>query len=442
MNSKKTNQDYKHEEFLFKKLEKIPKDWEIQKLIDFCKAKPQYGSNVAAIKKSSNLPRYLRITDVDEDGKLKNNKWVSISEDDSKDYLLHDNDFLFARTGATVGKTFVYKKEYGRCAYATSLIKFVIDEKKLNVNYLLHYAHSSYYYRWLCTFVNMANREVINARTFSQMPIIIPKRIQEQEKIENILLYIDRLIQQTYDIIKQTTLLKNGIVSKLQTRGIRKDVEFKKINLNRHVEITIPKKWTIKTLSDISLSGTQSGYAISDNDYGSGIPIVGMTSLFKNNVLDSTNLKEVSLSKEVVKKFYLKEGDLLFGRRSLTIEGAGKCILVTKLSKPTIFESSVIRLSLNRDVIPNYIHIFLTSDLGKKLIHRIKQIVAVSGIKSSDLKKIKIPLPEIDEQKEILYKLSYFQTKIQLLGEYNSKLKTIKNGLIEQLFTGQVRVKV
>lgn len=104
---------YKYEKFLFGRYEEIPQSWTIAKFIELCRDRPMYGAAVPASKKNHLLPRYIRITDLNEDGSLRHEEWMSISEEDARPYILSEGDILFARTGATVGKTYLYRKEDG-----------------------------------------------------------------------------------------------------------------------------------------------------------------------------------------------------------------------------------------------------------------------------------------------------------------------------------------
>lgn len=86
------------------------------------KGKPIYGANCKGIKKKSDV-RYIRITDINEDGSL-NDDFVSAEVVEEK-YLLEENDFLIARSGNTVGKTFLYKPNMGKCIFAGYLVKYI-----------------------------------------------------------------------------------------------------------------------------------------------------------------------------------------------------------------------------------------------------------------------------------------------------------------------------
>ena len=67
----------------------------------------QYGATESGIEYEESLPRYIRITDITLDGKLKQENKLSLSEDAARKYILKDNALLFARSGASVGKTFL-----------------------------------------------------------------------------------------------------------------------------------------------------------------------------------------------------------------------------------------------------------------------------------------------------------------------------------------------
>ena len=96
--------------------EDLPDDWKLFKLKDICLKKAEYGSGAKAVDYDETKPRYIRITDIDDNGNLKLINKVSPSEVKEK-YFLNDGDFLFARSGS-VGKTFLYEKKYGLCQYA------------------------------------------------------------------------------------------------------------------------------------------------------------------------------------------------------------------------------------------------------------------------------------------------------------------------------------
>jgi len=153
--------------------------YKFSKLSNIVTGKPLYGAGEKGIKEESDI-RYIRITDINEDGTL-NDDFVSAEKVESK-YLLEENDFLIARSGNTVGKTFLYKKEFGKCIYAGYLIKFKLNTQKIIPEYLLYYTKSNIYKQWIASNQRANAQPNINSNEYLNSPIITPS-IEEQKKI-------------------------------------------------------------------------------------------------------------------------------------------------------------------------------------------------------------------------------------------------------------------
>lgn len=159
----------------------LSEKYKFSRLLDIITEQPLYGAGEKSIKKKSDI-RYIRITDINEDGTL-NDDFVS-AENVNPKYLLEENDFLIARSGNTVGKTFLYKKEFGKCIYAGYLIKFKLNTKKIIPEYLLYYTKSNIYKQWIASNQRANAQPNINSNEFLNSPIIIPP-IKEQNYIVN-----------------------------------------------------------------------------------------------------------------------------------------------------------------------------------------------------------------------------------------------------------------
>ena len=122
--------------FKYSPLGPIPYDWELKQLGDCCLVKGEYGVNAAAVEYSENLPTYIRITDIDDDGNYSSVKKVSVNNENSGNFILKKGDIVFVRTGATVGKTYLYKDKDGKLVFAGFLIRFSPNEKNLLSKYL------------------------------------------------------------------------------------------------------------------------------------------------------------------------------------------------------------------------------------------------------------------------------------------------------------------
>ena len=145
--------------------------WERCRLKDISVEKLAYGSGASAIEFSG--LRYIRITDIDTCGNLKPEK-KSPSQFDEK-YLLNTGDILFARSGATVGKTFLYsKKKHGPALYAGYLIRLIPNHSLVNPIFVYHFTKTKYYNDFIAKVQNAVAQPNINAKQYSELDFILP----------------------------------------------------------------------------------------------------------------------------------------------------------------------------------------------------------------------------------------------------------------------------
>ncbi len=131
---------------------KNPMGWEESALGDICTEKPTYGSGAPACEFNPSLPRYVRITDVDSSGELSNElKSAALNEKEIEKYRLQEGDVLFARSGATVGKSYLHRSRNGFCVYAGYMIRFRPDSEIMLPEILFRYTQTSAYWRWVGT---------------------------------------------------------------------------------------------------------------------------------------------------------------------------------------------------------------------------------------------------------------------------------------------------
>ncbi|MCP4104165.1 MAG: hypothetical protein GY749_01285 [Desulfobacteraceae bacterium] len=202
----------------------------------------------------------------------------------------------------------------------------------------------------------------------------------------------------------------------------------------------IPDEWNVLSISQLSVNGTQNGLYKTKEFYGDGYEMVHMPDIFSSRILVEGGMKKVLLSENELSKYQLYEGDLIFARRSLVLEGVGKCCLIGKLKKPVAFESSIIRVTLKNDLIfPMFALHYLESYRGKFEMLRFARQVAVSGIAGSDIQKYVFPLPPLTEQKKIAQILSTWDKAIELTEKLIQAKKRLKKGLMQQLLTGKKR---
>ena len=169
--------------------------------------------------------------------------------------------------------------------------------------------------------------------------------------------------------------------------------------------------------------------------HGRGASIVNMGELFANPRLGRVPMRRLDVNDRELDRFGVRAGDLLFARRSLVAEGAGKCCLVTDADAATVFESSIIRARPNPGQADSaYLFYFFASPLGIHLLDTIRRHVAVAGITGSDLARLEIPLPGLRAQSRIAEILGALDDKIELNRRMSETLEATARALFKSWF--------
>ena len=180
------------------------KGWEVKKLGEIAIEKLSYGSGASAVEYDGET-RYVRITDITDGGEL-DASIVSPNVFDNK-YLLNDGDILFARSGATVGKTFLYTPKYGRCIYAGYLIRYIPDKKVVLPLYVFALTKTTYYKSFISNSQRAVAQPNINAKQYGDLQIPLPPLSLQQEFAKRIELIEQQKAQISSTIKDLETLL-------------------------------------------------------------------------------------------------------------------------------------------------------------------------------------------------------------------------------------------
>ena len=166
----------------------VPAHWEVRRLRYLVKGKLTYGANAAAEYANSDWPRYLRITDFDQDGVLKSNTFRSLPPEVAKDYLVQPGDLLLARSGATVGKAFLVPADAGEACYAGYLIRARPHRALIEPYFLFSFIQSTGFTRWKNSTFIVSTIENISAEKYADLHVPCPP-LSEQSQI---IRYLDK----------------------------------------------------------------------------------------------------------------------------------------------------------------------------------------------------------------------------------------------------------
>lgn len=168
---------------------------------------------------------------------------------------------------------------------------------------------------------------------------------------------------------------------------------------------------------------------------GQGVPMIAMGEVFANNRIYSIQMERVPVTDKELITSSIYDNDLLFARQSLVLEGAGKCCIVKKVNEPTVFESHLIRVRVDKTkALPDYIYYYFNSYQGRENIKTIVEQVAAAGIRGSDLVNLYIPIPPVTVQQQIVQVLMNIDDKIAVNTAINENLEQQAQAIYAQMF--------
>ncbi len=204
-------------------LGEIPEHWDVVRLKNLVVDKIMYGANESAELEDRSLPRYIRITDFGNNGLLKKDTFKSLPFEIAEQYLLEEGDVLFARSGATVGKTYQFVNYQGQACFAGYLIKATADKNKILSKYLYLFTLSGAYESWKNSIFIKATIQNIGADKYNNLKISTPP-IDEQKQIikylENETSRIDTIATKTKKEIELLQEYRTALISEVVTGKI------------------------------------------------------------------------------------------------------------------------------------------------------------------------------------------------------------------------------
>lgn len=189
-------------------------DWEQRKLGKLSSSF-EYGLNAAA-KEYDGENKYIRITDIDDDSREFKQADITSPDTDlssAENYKLSEGDILFARTGASVGKTYIYKASDGLVYYAGFLIRAKI-KPEYNSKFVFQNTLTGNYEKFIKVTSMRSGQPGVNAQEYSQYQIMMPSKL-EQDKISDCLRNLDNFITLHQRKLEKLQLVKKSMLEKM-----------------------------------------------------------------------------------------------------------------------------------------------------------------------------------------------------------------------------------
>ena len=205
----------------------------------------KYGANAAAEFDDPDWPRFVRITDIDSNGKLREETFRSLPREIAKPYLLQEGDVLLARSGATVGKSFIYEKQWGEACYAGYLIRLRVS-KEFDARYVYWCLQGSKYWSDIESNLIQSTIQNVSAERYASFrvpspPLEIQRRIARflDEKMTR----IDALITKKRTLLDRLAEKRQAVITHAATKGLNPDAPMKPSGIDWLG--SIPAHWEI-----------------------------------------------------------------------------------------------------------------------------------------------------------------------------------------------------
>ncbi|NGT90395.1 restriction endonuclease subunit S [Clostridium perfringens] len=413
-------------------LGEIPNEWKIKELKDLYTENIRDFGSFSTTKLieyvDSGIP-YLRSENFRENKLIFNSISYITDEVDKildKSYVYKGN-ILFTKIG-NIGCATVYRGELGeRCNSNATIAKIKIDEKLYNPIFVMYFLNSVQCKKqYIGSIVSTPPR--INMGEINKLKVFIP-RIEEQEKIAEVLSTVDEQIENTEKLIQKNQELKKGLMQQLLTKGIG-HTEFKKTELGY-----IPKEWEIKKLKEISEVNPRKDIL---EDYKL-VSFIGMEDIDSDGELINKKVREYVSVKKGYTAF--RENDVLLAKITPCFEN-GKRFLARGLENKIGFGSTEFHvLRASEKINSCYLYYIINSYKFKTLAEN--NMIGSAGQKrvpTDFIKEYELIVPTKEEQEKIVSILSNIDKKVKQYKNKKYKLEILKKGLMQKLLTGAIKV--
>lgn len=397
----------------------IPEDWETSKLGDIGqfknginKDKDKFGYGVPIIG-------LMDVFGVNHINSTANSGLVDASPYEQEDYSLKEGDVLFVRSSvkpAGVGLTAVVEQTLQNAVFSGFLLRYRTE--KLTVGFKRYAFYASYFRENLIAASTVSANTNINQDSLKQLVLAYPTDEAEQNKIAQAISHIDALILNLEEQLSKKKAIKQGAMQKLLT-GKKRLPEFS-------------GEWESIALGKVS------------SFYNGGTPSKKREDWWTGNIpwISSSDLSESSITSVKISRFISQDAvehsaTRICPKNAVLIVsrvGVGK-VAVSPCELCTSQDFTAVVSSRHNPYFLAYMLMPLMKDLAIQA-----QGTSIKGVTTEDIQKIAIPTPTIDEQNAIVNILANMDSEIEALEQKLAKYRQVKQGMMQQLLTGKIRL--
>ncbi|MFE0202536.1 restriction endonuclease subunit S [Streptomyces sp. NPDC058985] len=387
---------------------------------------PRYGINAAAVPLAPGVATYIRITDIDDSGRFSPDPKVGVDHVSAANYRLATGELVFARTGASVGKSYLYDSRDGELVYAGFLINIAPDPKLLNPKYLSLFTQSKEYWDWVARTSVRSGQPGINGREYAQLPVPLPD-IATQNAIAAAMNDVDNLLSTLERLIAKKQAIKQGAMQELLTGRTR-------LQGYRGV-------WEYRRVTE--MGDVLAGKALNVSGAGALRPYLRTKNVLDGRI-DLGDVLWMPMTDAEFERFGIERGDVLLNEGQ-SLELVGRCSMYNgEFGASCTMQNQLLRFRAHRGTSPEFAaHLFRHCQQTGVFAAIATKTTSVAHLGSSRLSNLRLLWPtDRLEQAAIAEVLSDMDTEITAHEARLDKLRALKQGMLQQLLTGRTRLPV
>ena len=366
-----------------------------------------YGMNAAAIK-FDGTNQYIRITDIDDESRCYNqSNPVSPAGILDEKYLVGVNDILFARTGASTGKSYLYKETDGKLYFAGFLIRVTVNAENNSI-FVFNTTLTQKYNKWVQLTSMRSGQPGINSQEYASYTDFYPM-LNEQNKIAKFLNMFELRISKQRQLIETLKKYKRGLLDKIFPP--KKDSLFPTVRLSK--------------MADFLQGLTYSPIDIANSGY-----LVLRSSNIQNAALSFDDCVYVNM--EIPTHLQVKQGDIIMCVRNGSKKLVGKSAKIPCEMPMTTWGAFMMIIRSKIDC--SYIYQYLNSQAFYSQVFKDTGTATINQITKGILNECELPLPPKNERDRIATLLDGFDKRIESTYFSLLKMQDLRKSLLQQLF--------
>lgn len=413
----------------------------------------QYGYTEKA-SESEIGPKYVRITDL-KDGQVNWDTVPYCKCEEPKQYLLRQNDLIFARTGATTGKTHLFRDIPPYAVFASYLIR-VRPTKEINPEYLYYFFQSDLYWSQVSSHKEGSAQPNVNGQKLSV--IELPFTTEEIQIAICKFLAVVRARQdgsnQELPELPQPLTEQRRIVAHIESLAARvneaqrlreeADIEADALVAAGTRQVFNNHSWKMISIEEfIGRENLKNGKSLKSDEQPSEVSCLRISAL-RNGKIDCRDTKPISITVEDAKPYIIQKDDVYIVRGNGSKDLVGRAGLVEEYKGVIIFPDLFIKVPLNTNqMLPAFFAAWWNSPaMREKIVDLAKTTSGIWKINQGHIASCETPIPPLDEQRRIVAYLDGLQAKVNavrgLQSQSQEELDALLPSVLDRAFKGEL----